>query len=206
MILIASFLVLVATVPLLGGRLTGLAHLQLRRVWILYAGFAVQLALIEVLPAGFPGSDLLHLSSYALAIVFLLANRQLPGLTLIVAGTVANLVAIGANGGVMPASPRALEIAGLSMDTDHFANSTEVAGARLAFLGDIWAVPKGFPLANVFSIGDVLLLIGGTVTVHVVSGSRLGRRIRPRWVPEGEAPQLVSTVAQDGSAGVAVNS
>ena len=35
-------------------------------------------------------------------------------------------------------------------------NSGVLAAPRLAFLGDVFAIPAGWPLANVFSIGDVL--------------------------------------------------
>ena len=42
-------------------------------------------------------------------------------------------------------------------------------------LGDVMAVPSGWPLANVFSIGDVLLVVGAAVIMHVQCGSALVR-------------------------------
>ena len=47
-----------------------------------------------------------------------------------------------------------------------FENSAPVDDAHLAFLGDVFAVPAGWPLANVFSIGDVLIVIGAVALVH----------------------------------------
>jgi hypothetical protein len=176
MIIVAAFGLVIAAVPLLGGHLSRLAHLELRWMSLLYVGLAIQLMIIEVLPAAFPAVEVLHLTSYCLAIVFLIANRTLPGMILVALGGLANLTVITANGGVMPASADALARAGRSGASEHFANSAATPHPRLAFLGDVFAVPAPFPLANVFSIGDVLLLIGGAVAVHAVCGSRLGRR------------------------------
>lgn len=175
MILLASFGVVIALVPVFGGKLSRIAQLELRAVWLLYLALAIQLVIIEVAPAGLAASDELHLATYALALLFLLANRSMPGVVLVALGALANTAAIAANGGVMPASEHALSVAGLNSPGEHFANSAAVADARLAFLGDIFAVPERFPLANVFSVGDVLLLIGGGVSVHVITGSWLAR-------------------------------
>ena len=98
-------------------------------------------------------------------------------------GGLLNLVAIAANGGVMPASRGALSTAGLDVQSGQFANSDFVDGANLAFLGDVFAIPAGWPGANVFSVGDVLMLVGVFLVVHAAAGSRLfgaGRPALPR--------------------------
>jgi hypothetical protein len=66
----------------------------------------------------------------------------------------------------MPASRAALVAAGRATHTSHFANSTAMPHAHLAFLGDVFAWPHPLPLANVFSVGDVLLLIGAAMLIH----------------------------------------
>ena len=86
---------------------------------------------------------------------------------------IANLAAIVANGGVMPASGDALEAAGLVTDVEQFTNSGVVADPNLLFLGDVFAVPAGSPLANVFSIGDVCMALGVFLLIHAVTASRL---------------------------------
>ncbi len=111
--------------------------------------------------------------------MFVAANWRIPGMAILVAGGLCNLVAIGANGGVMPASERALEIAGRAAPIDGFINSKAQDGAHLLILGDIFALPKGVPFANVFSVGDVLLVVGGTVIAHRAWGSSLPWRRRP---------------------------
>jgi uncharacterized protein DUF5317 len=114
--------------------------------------------------------------SYGLAVAFLVANRQIPWLWVVGLGGLANLVAIAANGGVMPADPGAMARAGMVVHAHEFANSTAVAHPRLAWLGDYFAVPASIPLANVFSVGDVVLVIGAALVLHRACGSRLSRR------------------------------
>jgi hypothetical protein len=65
-----------------------------------------------------------------------------------------------------------------------FVNSAPVVHARLAFLGDIFSIPGSLPLANVFSLGDVFLLIGAIAMLAGICGcprvSALDRLLRPR--------------------------
>ena len=50
---------------------------------------------------------------------------------------------------------------------------------KLQFLGDVFATPANWPVHNVFSIGDFILLIGVFVLVHSACGSRvIPRRFR----------------------------
>ena len=58
----------------------------------------------------------------------------------------------------MPAASSALDRAGLRAEGG-FVNSAR-SDSAVGFLGDVFAVPAGMPLANVFSIGDVLLVVG----------------------------------------------
>ena len=179
MFLVAIVLASALAVPLLGGRLGALAEVRLRLPWLLPAALAMQVVALDL--PGVPGRlrPPLHVASYLVAGAFLVANRRLPGMLLVGLGAAANLLAIGVNGGVMPASPAALAAAGLPPDPPGFANSAVLADPRLAFLGDVFAIPRGWPLANVFSVGDVLIAVGAVVAVHGVCGSRLPWR-RPR--------------------------
>ena len=77
----------------------------------------------------------------------------------------------------------ALETAGLDVKSGEFANSDYVEDAHVGFLGDVFAIPDGWPGANVFSVGDVLMLLGVILAIHAVAGSRLvggGRTELPR--------------------------
>jgi MFS family permease len=173
--LLVVFLLALVSVALAGGGLRRLADLRLRHTWAVGLALAAQVLVISVMPERFDGvHEPVHLASYALVGVFLWANRSLPGLWLIALGGGANLAAIVANAGVMPASPAALAAAGLPADGGSaFANSAAVAAPRLAFLGDVFAIPASWPLSNVFSIGDVMIALGVVVTLHAAAGSRL---------------------------------
>jgi hypothetical protein len=99
-----------------------------------------------------------------------------------------NLLAISVNGGVMPASPSALAGAGLGADEPGFQNSTALAEPRPAFLGDVFYFPASWPLSNVFSVGDVLIALGGRV------GAAPHLPVTPG--PILDPPTLVSAVAK----------
>jgi hypothetical protein len=74
-------------------------------------------------------------------------------------GAISNLAAIVANEGIMPTTAGALAAAGMDAE-EGFSNSAVVANPALAPLTDVFALPPWLPLANVFSIGDVLIGLG----------------------------------------------
>jgi uncharacterized protein DUF5317 len=184
MFLVAVIVLGALAVPLSGGRLGALADLRLRRLWAVYA--ALGLAILGVNLPGLPDGarSLLLIAAYPVGAVFLAANWRVPGVPLVALGAGLNLLAIAANGGVMPASPDALATAGLPAGGPGFRNSDVVADPRLAFLGDIFAIPASWPLSNVFSVGDVLIGAGLVWGLHRVCGSRLV----PRWTGKPAAP------------------
>lgn len=182
MIIVVAFVLVLLSVPLFGGSLQRLGTLRARHSWAVAGAMGLQIGIINIFPADLPESIAagLHLVSYALAVVFLYANRRMAGMWLIVVGGVMNLAAIAANDGIMPARAGALEAAGRSHSDTEFQNSTTVEDANLAILGDIFAWPAPLPLANVFSIGDILLIAGVGVTLHTTAQSRLSRAGRAK--------------------------
>jgi Family of unknown function (DUF5317) len=183
-VLVAAVVLAALTVPLAGGRLGALAEVRPRHGWAIPASLALQVAALELpgLPEGLRAA--LVVASYPVGAVFLAANRRVPGIAVVALGAALNLLAICANGGVMPASPAALATAGLPADQPGFQSSTAVDDPRLAFLGDVFAIPASWPLANVFSVGDVLIGLGLAWGLHRVCGSRLV----PRWTGAAGAP------------------
>jgi Family of unknown function (DUF5317) len=146
---------------LLGGRLDGLAGLSFRWVGLAIAGLTAQVLLFAA-PAT-RGLDQigppLYVASTGAVLLFVLANIRVRGMAVVALGAGLNLVTIVANGGTMPASRAALETAGLD-GTNGYTNSQALASPVLAPLGDVFALPAGIPLANVFSVGDVLIALG----------------------------------------------
>src|SRR3954447_21105036 len=113
MLLLAGLLLAALSVPLAGGRLGALAELRFRSPWLLAAGLGLQIVIISVVPGGSPAwHHVAHIASYGFAAAFVVANRRIPFLWLVGCGGLLNFVAIGANGGVMPASASALRTAG----------------------------------------------------------------------------------------------
>ncbi len=113
---------------------------------------------------GRPSAPTIYLASTGAVLVFVLRNIRLTGLPIVALGAALNLAAIVANGGVMPTTAAAMTAAGLD-PTDGFSNSAIVAAPVLAPLTDVLALPSWLPLANVFSIGDLLIGVGVAVAI-----------------------------------------
>lgn len=178
MLIAVAALIIVVLVPAAGGHLANIGRLRLRAVWLVCASLVVQIIIISIVdnaPAGL--SRGVHIATYATLAIFIVANRDIPWMWVLGVGALANFLVISANGGVMPASKRALDVAGLQTKAG-FNNSAPVSHARLGFLGDVFAIPKSLPLANVFSAGDVILLIGLILVVVAIS----------RTAPDADVP------------------
>jgi hypothetical protein len=171
------FLLCLASVPLAGGRLGALAELRFRARWVLVASILAQIVIISVVPQGSAAlHDAVHIGTYVAVAAFVVANRRIPWVWLVALGGALNFAAIVANGGIMPATPRALKAAGMVVDPAEFTNSRAVAHPHLQLLGDVFWLPSAWPVSNVFSVGDVLILLGALLAMHCVCGSRLALR------------------------------
>jgi len=145
---------------LLGGRIGGLATLRVRWAWLAIIGFAIQLAIFSD-PIGTRVGDAgpaIYVVSNLAVLAAVLRNVAIPGMPIVAIGAMCNLAAIVANGGRMPADPDALRTAGVVVSGA--TNSVVLPNPALAPLTDVLAIPAGVPLANVFSIGDVLIGVG----------------------------------------------
>ena len=179
--MLAGFLLATISVVLAGGKLRRLADLQFRGVPVLLAALLVQIVIISLVPDGNEGmKEAVHLASYLLVFGFLAANVRVPGVWLIAIGALLNFAAIAANHGVMPADPAAMRRAGIERRPGEFQNSRPVDDARLRPLSDRFALPESWPVSNVFSIGDVLIVLGVTLGMHQICRSRI---VPKRFLP-----------------------
>lgn len=155
-----------------------------RMPWLIWLVVVAQGLVIGLkMPHGLAAT--LHVATYVAAVAFLWLNRHFPGVYFVGAGALSNGVVIALNGGTLPASAAAVARAGL---TDHgdFANSAVLENPVLLWLGDVFAWPAPLPLANTFSVGDVLIVVGAFVAAW--SGARRFGEADPELVP-GATPE-----------------
>lgn len=185
MIIVVLGLVALLSPALTGGHLSRLAQLRLQGLWLIGLALVLQIVIIDVVPgANATALRCLHVLSYLLAAAFVVVNRRVPGLGLMAVGAACNGITIALNGGTLPASAAALRAAGYATSAGGFVNSGTLAHPRLSWLGDVFAVPSWLPLANVFSVGDVLILLGVAWGSHRMCESRLvPARLRDSWTP-----------------------
>ena len=188
MVLILGVLLGVVVGLLLGGSLSALADLQLRGMPLF--GVAIGLQVLAYPSGVLPWhvsdtvATALWLGTYGLLIAIVVLNRNVTGFVTAGLGMASNLIAILANGGHMPALPRALRGAGVSFD-GVVNNSVAEAHPHVAWLVDRWAAPSWVPAANVYSVGDVLLMVGAIVIVAAAMEPRRWWAVAPPVEPDG---------------------
>jgi len=174
----------------LGGRPSGLGRIQFRWAWVVMTCLAIQLVLFSA-PVNTVIGDLgppLYVGSTLVALGVVLANsKRAPGLVLVATGAAANLAAIVANGGYMPATPEALADRAATVG---YSNSVELAQPALAPLVDRFAMPSGMPLANVFSVGDVVIGIGIVIVIVVAMVRPRTEESEPSMDPDPAASRV----------------
>ena len=176
----------------LGGRVRNIEHVRL--VWwqLALAGLAVQLLLFADPIQERVGSEgpFIYVISTLAVLVALLRNLRLPGLAVIAAGAVLNLIPILTNGGYMPSSPEVWrELTGVAaVPVAYYSNVTLIGpDTWFPFLGDIFVFPRPLPMATAFSLGDAVIAAGAVIFLvssmrpRVLSRPHLAR-VRPQQV------------------------
>ncbi len=184
LVAVASLLALLS--PVIAGRWpAGVLLHRWRWPVLVWAAVAAQLAVITMeLPGAL--APILHVLTYAAAVAFLWLNRRVVGAWVVAAGALLNGIVIALNGGTLPASASAVAAAGLDHDAA-FANSAVLEHPVLLWLGDVFAWPAPLPLANTFSVGDVVIAVG--VGVVAWKGSRrFGEAARSPHAGGSETP------------------
>jgi len=151
---------------LTGGSAARLGDLRFAWAPLIAFGLAGQVLLFST-PLGDalgPAAPLLYIASNVAVLLAVARNLAIPGLPLVLLGGGANLVAICVNGGYMPVSPAALQAMG-RLPREGYTNSRLVDGVVLGPLTDLFAMPEWLPVANVFSIGDVLIGVGAAIAI-----------------------------------------
>lgn len=167
LIIITSILVALAR----GGRFSNFARLEFNHIWLLFLPLLFQIIafspLGDYLILDTPIAKYLYFLSMALAAVALWLNRRLPGAPWIAAGFALNFLAISLNGGFMPVSETARQIAGQAPLLGRDKNTIPMTSSTLLpWIGDVIPIPGFLPFASVFSLGDLLIAIGGIIFIQ----------------------------------------
>ena len=132
----------------LGGRLSRLADLRLRAMWLFYAAIGLQVVAFpsQTLPwsVGDQVAIGLWLASYGCLVIAAACNLRVAGAAVVGLGMASNLVAVVANGGHMPGLPSALRAAGHTYTGAH-NNEIVSSNPHLAWLVDRWRCGNGSP-------------------------------------------------------------
>lgn len=146
---------------------------EFRFIWLVVAAFLPQL-IVAYLPAtqhllgDWPAAAALSASLVGFSL-FAWINRRLPGMPVLIAGLVLNLLVIAANGGWMPISPDTASqvMGGKPIDPANLGSRFGQKDIlllpqdmRLPFLADRFLLPGWSPYQVAFSPGDVLVAIG----------------------------------------------
>ena len=167
---------------LTGGSLSGAREIgRIRLLPMLVLALLVQVAIFSPLLGQQPFihdiGPYIHIATILMSLFVMTRNLHIPGMPVIIAGAALNALVIIANGGYMPSPEDALRESGqyehvyVSEEERRtggytLTNSTVANDdTNLRFLGDVIPIPEGIPLANVISIGDIVLAIGAGIAI-----------------------------------------
>ena len=149
-----------------GGNPTRLGDLRIKWGVLIALGMLGQVLLFST-PIGNQLGDaaaLVYIASNVIVLGAVAANLAIPGLLAVLAGGASNMIAIVANGGYMPVSPDALAAMG-RLPKEGYSNSVPRTDVVLGPLTDIFTMPAWVPMANVFSVGDILIGVGAAIAI-----------------------------------------
>lgn len=168
---------------LTGGRLRYIENFHLKALPLGVGAFVVQLLIFtsrgeSLLGVLLPGVYVLTL---LMLLAFLLLNRRVFGVPILLVGLMLNVLVIGANHGRMPADPQALVATGQGSHAEELVRDGSAANVvlmsdqtHLNFLGDYIVLPFLGDVGSAYSAGDLVALAGEAALVYGMV--RAGRR------------------------------
>ncbi len=152
-------------------------RLRFRQGWLVLLAISVQILIFTPFAedrfAELGLTPILNTATYAIIVIFAFLNRKIASIAVIGLGTLSNLLVIAANKGYMPVKLESLRqvaepaIVNIIAAGEPYRNSILLTDSTpLPYLADIFYLPAQIPLANVFSIGDVVIGIGAFILVQ----------------------------------------
>jgi hypothetical protein len=169
MLVLAVLGVALVSSLLTGGRLEYARNWQLKGLWMALGAFAVQIALFTQWGTGFVGEALVpvvYVVTLSALVAFLVTNRRVLGVPILLVGLMLNMLVISANAGRMPASVAVLTGAGRVEEADQLrlrgaaANCVLTSDStRLNMLGDNIMIRLGRSAQHATSVIWLHLLV-----------------------------------------------
>jgi hypothetical protein len=160
---------------LTGGRLRYIENFHLKALPLGVGAFVVQLLIFTSRGESLLGTLLpgIYVLSLLMLLAFLLVNRRVFGVPILLAGLMLNVLVIGANHGRMPADPQALVATGQGSHAEELLRNGTAANVvlmsdltHLNFLGDYIVLPFLGDVGSAYSAGDLLALAGEAALVY----------------------------------------
>ena len=157
-----------------GGRLRYIENFHLKALLLGVGAFVVQLLIFTsrgelLLGALLPG---IYVLSLLMLLAFLLLNRRVFGVPILLVGLMLNVLVIGVNYGRMPADPQALVATGQGSHAEELRRNGTAANVvlmsdqtRLNSLGDYIVLPFIGNMGSAYSLGDLVALAGEAALV-----------------------------------------
>lgn len=178
MLVLAVLGVALVSSLLTGGRLEYARNWQLKGLWVALGTFVIQTALFTRWGTGFVSEALVpvvYIVTLSVLVAFLVTNRRVLGVPILLAGLMLNMLVISANTGRMPASVTTLEAAGRVEEAEQLRLRVAAANCvlmsdstRLNLLGDNIVIRLGERVGSAYSVGDLVALAGEAVVVFGV--------------------------------------
>jgi len=160
------------------GRLLNFAEVPLKKIELIILSFLLRYLPLIMIKFAYDFTIKYNIVitsiSYLLLIYCLFCNWNIKPLRLIALGVMLNFAVILANGGKMPVSIPAVDMAGLHdfkpllFDEEYLYHVALNSTTNLAFLSDIIPLPPPYPRPRVFSIGDLAMGLGMFMFVQQV--------------------------------------
>jgi len=170
MLLIIIIIAIVGISAAINKGFKGIKKKELKGILLLIVGFAIQLLIFNEHFAKSKISNftpLLYIISLLILYIFLLLNLNYKGIKITLIGFSLNVITIIANKGYMPQDINKLYVVGektkaeLILQYGHFYNATLMSkNTHLNIFGDRIIIPFLKSLSAVYSIGDVIIIIG----------------------------------------------
>jgi hypothetical protein len=174
----------------LNGKFNRLTNVKIVYAWMIFVPLGVcaigaPLNYRHVIPSESPVFVAMWIVNLTCWTVFVYANRRIPGAKLMMAGLIANLLPIIANGTRMPVSYAAVMALtdkaqmAANLHAYPFVKSMFIdGGTRLWFLCDLFAVKRPY-FPQVFSVGDIVTSIGGLTAIIAIMRTPLPGERKP---------------------------